>query len=100
MSVHSYLVSLSLAGLLLASPAKGLADDKFAGPADFENSVVEEETPELSTDSAQADLTQPFQFAATDFCYAGSTADPATGEIFDFFVLCDENSIDVELDLA
>ena len=102
MRAHTYFASLSLAGLLLANPATAIADDSFASLADVENSVMGEQTQEFSTDESarQADPAQHLELTATDFCYAGSTSDPATGEILAMFVLCDERSTAVELDLA
>ena len=102
MHVYSYFVGLSLAALLLASPATGLADDKSADRTDLGRERVEEPTPEFAADPSrfEADASQDSKLAATDFCYAGSSADPATDEILDFFVFCDESSTAAELDLA
>jgi hypothetical protein len=70
-----YLVGLSVAGALLGNPVKSLAN---VDSADATIGIWDQST-----------------MAATDFCYAGSIMDPATGEEFDLYNLCIDN-----LDLA
>lgn len=40
------------------------------------------------------------EIAAVDYCYAGSLIDPTTGESVDFFVLCEEDGLEQNIDLA
>lgn len=40
------------------------------------------------------------EIAAVDYCYAGSLIDPTTGEGVDFFVLCEEDGMEQNIDLA
>jgi hypothetical protein len=40
------------------------------------------------------------EIAAVDYCYAGSLIDPTTGESVDFFVLCEEDGPEQNIDLA
>ena len=67
MKLGMCLISLSLAGVLLGS----------AGAWQF--GIADE----------------PLIQAATEYCYAGSMVDPATGEAFDLYNFCTDN-----LDLA
>ena len=77
MKLGMCLISLSLAGVLLGNPVKGFADNDSAGAWQF---VIADE---------------PLIQAATEYCYAGSMVDPATGEVFDLYNFCTDN-----LDLA
>jgi hypothetical protein len=76
MKVGRWLIGLSLAGVLLGNPAKGLANDDSASSREF---VASDE----------------LIIASTDFCYAGTAVDPTTGEAVDFYNLCSD-----DLDLA
>ncbi len=40
------------------------------------------------------------KIAAIDYCFAGSISDPVTGESVDLFVLCDEDGLEQNIDLA
>lgn len=53
--------------------------------------------------SVQSDTGIPselVEIAAVDYCYAGSLIDPTTGESVDFFVLCAEDGLEQNIDLA
>jgi hypothetical protein len=43
---------------------------------------------------------EPIRLAAIDYCYAGSIADPSTGEGVDLFVPCPEDGPEQNIDLA
>jgi hypothetical protein len=43
---------------------------------------------------------ETIQFAAIDYCYAGSIIDPSTGEGVDLFVPCPEDGPEQNIDLA
>ena len=75
MKVGRWLIGLSLAGVLLGNPAKGLAND--------------------SASSWEFVTPDELIIASTDFCYAGTAVDPTTGEAVDFYNLCSD-----DLDLA
>jgi hypothetical protein len=95
MRLHSYFLSLSLAGVFLGNPATGLADDNFPRPM-----INAEERAPTNQSTQREDTARSSQIAAVDYCYRGSTVDPATGEIIDLYVLCTEDSIESNLDLA
>ena len=99
MRLETYFLSLSLAGLLVATPAMGLANDNFPRPMNPESNAFE--TQEFPTVAArQRNPAEPFQIAAVDYCYAGSVVDPATGELVYLFVLCAEDGFEQHLDMA
>ena len=102
MRPYTYFVSLSLAGVLLGNPAKGFADDTFSGPMNPGSSAVEQGTPEFPADeSAQRrNPSSSYEVVAVDYCYKGSTVDPTTGETVDLYVLCTEDPIEGNFDLA
>ena len=102
MRLERYFLSLSLAGLLFANPAKGLTNDKFPGPMNPESNAVEKKTQESPTNESarQRNPAESFELAAVDYCYAGSVVDPATGELVYFFVLCAEDGFEQHLDIA
>ena len=102
MRLETYFLSLSLAGILSANPAMGLANDNFPRPMNPESNAVEKKTQEFPTDGSarQRNPAKPFEVAAVDYCYAGSVVDPATGELVYFFVLCAEDGFEQHLDIA
>jgi hypothetical protein len=77
MKLGRWLIGLSLAGVLLGNPVKGLANDDSANTWQF---VIPDE---------------PTIEASTDYCYGGTLVDPTTGEAVDFYNLCTD-----DLDLA
>ena len=99
MRLHSNLIGLFLAGILLANPANVLAADVFSGPMNPENGTVNEA---FQTDqrAQQENPAEPFQVVAVDFCYRGSIIDPTTGEMVDLFVMCADDEIGHGLDIA
>jgi hypothetical protein len=102
MRLHTYFLSLFLAGMLLGNPATGLADDNFPAPMmNSDTRAVEERAPAPTNQpTQQEDTARSFEIAAVDYCYRGSTLDPATGETIDLYVLCTGDSIESNLDLA
>jgi hypothetical protein len=92
MKLQKYFLSLFLAGVLLGIPVKAtLADDNLPAPTTSDRDAVE--------GKISAPSNEPL-IAAADFCYKGSTVDPTTGEIIDLYVLCTEDSIESNLDVA
>jgi hypothetical protein len=95
MRLDKYFASLFAAGMLLGSPTKGVADEFFSAPTDSTESAAEgtesPNTPELAV---------PSEMVAVDYCYQGSLVDPATGESVDLFVLCAEDGVEQNIDLA
>jgi hypothetical protein len=102
MRLHKYFLSLSLAGVLLGNPATGRADDNLPAPMmNSDSRAVEQRAPAPTNQSTQQeDTARSLEIAAVDYCYRGSTVDPATGEIIDLYVLCTGDSIESNLDLA
>lgn len=102
MKVHTYFANLSLAGILLASPAMGLAGGDISAPINPENYSMPEQTREFAMDKSaqQGNSTEPFELVAIDYCYRGSTVDPTTGEVVDLYVLCAEGEMEQNLDIA
>lgn len=95
MRLDKYLASLFVAGMLLGSPNKGVADEFFSAPTDSTESAAE------GTESPHAsELAVPLEMVAVDYCYQGSLVDPATGESVDLFVLCAEDGVEQYIDLA
>jgi hypothetical protein len=92
MNLLMYFVPLFLAGALMASPAKALADKKIAAPTNSDSGVVEESTTENPMNSAQQlTLTEPLEVAIA-YCYLGSIMDDQTGDVLDLYGLCDDGS--------
>jgi hypothetical protein len=101
MKLPTYFVNLSLAGILLASPAMGLAGEDISAPIN-QNYPMPELTRESTTDEStqQRNFTAPFELVAIDYCYRGSSVDPTTGEVVDLYVLCAEGEMDQNLDIG
>jgi hypothetical protein len=97
MKLHTHLVTLSLAGVLLGTPTTGIANDEMPN-----TSAVEEKIADLPRNEAlqRENRVEPFELAEVDFCYLGSSVDPATGEILDLYGLCSEDVVAHNLDLA
>ena len=102
MKLHTYFVNLSLAGILLASPAMGLAGDDISATINLENYSMPEQTQDSATGEStqQRNSTEPFELVAVDFCYKGSTVDPTTGEVLDLYVMCAGDGVEQNLDIA
>lgn len=89
-----------LAGMLFGSSAAAAVDHKPLGNA--VNSPVQSGT-EKSAAGESAIENGPkgaVEVAAVDYCYAGSIMDPTTGESVDLFVLCEEDGLEQNIDLA
>ena len=97
MKLHTHLVSLSLAGVFLGTPTMGIANDDIA-----DRSAVEERMADFPRNEAvqRESRAEPFELAEVDYCYLGSSVDPATGEILDLYGLCSEDVVAHNLDLA
>lgn len=97
MKLHTYLASLSLAGVFLVSPATANGNDDV-----LNRSMAEEKMAEfpLSEADQPENRAEPFELAEVDYCYRGSGVDPATGEIIDLYSLCSEDVIADNFDLA
>jgi hypothetical protein len=102
MKLLIYLMSVSLAVVLLGNPSQALADDGFASAATSGAPAAPRKMPALSTDKAtqQPKSSEPLEIASVDYCYAGSMVDPASGEKVDLFVFCTDDAIAGNLDLA
>jgi hypothetical protein len=98
MRLDKYLASLFAAGILLGSPTKGVADEFFSAPTDSTESAAETRSPNNPT--AEPVPAVPFEMVAVDYCYQGSLVDPVTGESVDLFVLCAEDGVEQNIDLA
>src|SRR5882724_5896184 len=98
MRLDKYLASLFAAGMLLGSPTKGVADEFFSAPTDSAESAAETRSPNNPT--AEPEPAVPFEMVAVDYCYQGSLVDPVTGESVDLFVLCAEDGVEQNIDLA
>jgi hypothetical protein len=87
MTLSQYLTALVLAGSLFSAASNSSAIDKAST--------------ELLNDKAQENFGgASYDIAAVDYCYAGSAVDPATGEQVDLFVLCSEDGMEQNIDLA
>jgi len=86
----------------LRKSSQRFCDDTFSGPMNPGSSAVEQGTPEFPADeSAQRrNPSSSYEVVAVDYCYKGSTVDPTTGETVDLYVLCTEDPIEGNLDLA
>ena len=62
--------------------------------------LVIQETSAVQSDAAASIPSEALEIAAVDYCYAGSLIDPTTGESVDFFVLCEEDGLEQNIDLA
>jgi hypothetical protein len=82
-----------LAGLLFAGNGGAARLDKPLP----ENMSMENDT---KVATGEIDRREPLQLVAVDYCYAGSILDPASGEIVDLFVLCGEDGVEQNMDLA
>jgi hypothetical protein len=104
MRLYTYLAGAFLAGLLLGNPTDVLAGDNYPDFMNRENNAVRETSPSemfsLKQSVSQRHPAEPFEMASVDYCYRGSIIDPATGEMVDFFVMCTEDEIGHNLDIA
>jgi hypothetical protein len=103
MKLQTYFLGLTAAGLLLARPAAGLAQDELPGEInDRASSMIEQQPGEFSTEeglaefpidqSAQSeDQAEAFDVVEVAFCYAGTGIDPSTGETVDLYSLCSDD---------
>jgi hypothetical protein len=98
MRLHTYLVSLFLAGILLGSPSKVLANDNFPSSMNPETIAAAQEFP--NNESFELISADPFEMAGVDYCYRGSITDPTTGEVVDLFVMCTEGEVGYNLNIA
>ena len=102
MRTRTYAVGLMLAGLAFANPVKALEQDHIPSVDGSPNSGVQEPTTESPmpqsmdegsanspTDESQNDnQAGRSDLALVDYCYAGTTIDPTTGEAVDLYTLC------------
>lgn len=104
MRLHTYLIGLTFAGILLANPTDVRAGDNYPDFMNRENNTVRETSPNemFSMDRSvpQQHPAEPVQMAAVDYCYRGSITDPATGEIVDLFVMCTEDEVGHNFNVA
>jgi hypothetical protein len=85
-----------LAGILYGSNTHTSANDK--SPANPDNSLVQNDSAaSIAMDNIPS---EPLEIAAVDYCYAGSLLDPTTGESVELFVLCEEDGLEQNIDLA
>ena len=100
MKLYEHIKQFLLALTIFSSPALALALDTFkpttSASSSFQNNMPDSKGTDLAEDSA----TETFILAGVDFCYAGSITDPTTGEMVDLFVLCGEDGLEQNLDLA
>lgn len=80
-----------LAGMLYGSNGAASTNDK---------PLVVPENRAVQSDAAASIPSEALEIAAVDYCYAGSLIDPTTGEGVDFFVLCEEDGMEQNIDLA
>jgi hypothetical protein len=101
MKLFTFLMSFSLTILLLGNPAQG-RDDGFASPVTSGPLGAPHKIPKLSPDKVtqQPKSSELLKTASVDLCYAGSMVDPRSGENLDLFVLCTNDAIAGNLDLA
>ena len=88
MKLGKWFVGLLFAGVLLANPVKLLADREVSDHEVNETWYFVADEPVVTDD-------EPGIEASTDYCYAGTIIDPATGESVDLYNLCTDS-----LDLA
>jgi hypothetical protein len=86
-----------LAGMIYGRSDAASIDDR--PPATRESSSVQVDTMEAS-DAIEKTPREALEIAAVDYCYAGSLIDPTTGESVDLFVLCEEDGLEQNMDLA
>jgi hypothetical protein len=98
MKLHKYFVGLAMAGMFLWNPAKGLTSDTFPTSLKADNKVAEKTVTEF--DAQQGNPNEYLQVVAVDYCYAGSTVDPTTGEVMDFYTLCSNDAIGGNFDIG
>lgn len=84
-----------LAGIFYGSNSNTSANDK--SPANPDNSLVQNDSASIAMDNIPS---EPLEIAAVDYCYAGSLFDPTTGESVELFVLCEEDGLEQNIDLA
>jgi hypothetical protein len=89
-----------LAGIIYGRNDAASMDDRPL--ATRESSSVQVDTMESPAASNAIEKTprEALEIAAVDYCYAGSLIDPTTGESVDLFVLCEEDGLEQNMDLA
>jgi len=83
-----FFATVLLAGMLYGS--NGAASTNNTENGSYESAGI-------ASDIIRAEA---LEIAAVDYCFAGSLIDPTTGESVDFFVLCDEDGLEQNIDLA
>jgi hypothetical protein len=98
MKLFSILMSLPLTMVLLGYPTQ----DAAASPVISGPLAAPHELPKLSTDKVtpQPKSSELLKTVSVDLCYAGTMVDPTTGENLDLFVLCTNDAIAGNMDLA
>jgi hypothetical protein len=88
--------------VLLGNLTQGRADDGFASPVISGPLAAPHKLPKLSTDKVtpQPKSSEFLKTASVDLCYAGTMVDPRSGENLDLFVLCTNDAIAGNMDLA
>jgi|SRR5262245_35448272 len=100
MKLFTFLMSLSLSIMLLGNPAQG-RDDGFASPVTSGPPAASHKLPKFSADKVtQPKSSEILKTASVDLCYAGTMVDPRSGENLDLFVLCTNDAIAGNMDLA
>jgi hypothetical protein len=88
--------TILLAGMIYGSPAAAslINDEPFA--------TTESSTALTAVGNVIMEYIpgETFEVAAVDYCYAGSIADATTGETVDLFVLCAEDGVEQNIDVA
>ena len=94
MRLHTLFAGLFLAGIVLGNTGKTWSNDRFPGPGSSGSNAAEERITDLATDDSaqQESRGEPFDLAAVDYCYRGSTVDPTTGETVDLYTLCTDEA--------
>ena len=89
-----------LAGMIYGSSDAASMDDR--PPLTREGSSVRVDTtePPAASNAIEKTPREALDIAAVDYCYAGSLIDPTTGESVDLFVLCEEDGLEQNMDLA
>lgn len=99
MRTRTYAVGLMLAGMAFANPVAAIAQDEYPSVDGSSGSGVQEPSTEfpleqrmdegLANSPMDESQNDEQELVMVDYCYAGTTIDPTTGEAVDLYTLCE-----------
>jgi hypothetical protein len=89
-----------LAGMIYGRSDAASMDHRPLATRESSSGQVDTMEPPAASSAIKKTAREALEIAAVDYCYAGSLIDPTTGESVDLFVLCEEDGLEQNMDLA